>query len=52
MKTSLVVLAALLAVGAAQADTLKKIRDTGRVVLGVRDSSPPLSLALGATPRV
>lgn len=47
MKTSLVVLAALLAVGGAQADTLKKIRDTGRVVLGVRDSSPPLSLALG-----
>ncbi|HWP19912.1 MAG TPA: amino acid ABC transporter substrate-binding protein [Burkholderiaceae bacterium] len=48
MKKSLLVLAAaLLAVGAAQADTLKKIKDTGKVVMGVRESSSPLSFTLG-----
>lgn len=39
MKKSLLVLAAILAVGAAQADTLQKIKDRGAVNLGVRDSS-------------
>lgn len=49
MKKSLLVLAAMMAVaGAAQADTLKKIKDTGKVVMGVRDSSAPLSYTLGA----
>ena len=49
MKKSLLVLAAVLATaGAAQADTLKKIKDTGKVVMGVRDSSAPLSYTLGA----
>jgi glutamate/aspartate transport system substrate-binding protein len=48
MKKSLLVLAAMMAVaGAAQADTLKKIKDTGKVVMGVRDSSAPLSYTLG-----
>ena len=51
MKKSLLVLAAALAaVGVAQAqssDTLKKIKDTGKVVMGVRESSAPLSLTLG-----
>lgn len=51
MKKSLFVLAAVLAAtGAAQAqssDTLKKIKDTGKVVMGVRESSAPLSLTLG-----
>ncbi len=51
MKKSLLVLAAaLVAVGVAQAqssDTLKKIKDTSKVVMGVRESSAPLSLTLG-----
>lgn len=48
MKKSLLTVAALvLALGAAQADTLKKIKDTGKVVMGVRDSSIPLSYTLG-----
>src|SRR2546426_4031173 len=47
MKKSLWVLAALLAVGAAQAeDTLKKIKDTGTVTMGVRESSG-LSYTIG-----
>jgi len=47
MKKSLVVLAALLAAGVAQADTLKKIKDSGKVVMGVRESSAPLAYTLG-----
>lgn len=41
-------LAGLAWAGAAQADTLAKIAESRRVVLGVRDSSPPLSYSLGA----
>jgi glutamate/aspartate transport system substrate-binding protein len=49
MKKSLLTVAiAFLALGAAQADTLKKIKDSGKVVMGVRDSSSPLSYALGS----
>ena len=51
MKKSLLVAAALLASAvAAQAqttDTLKKIKDTGSVVMGVRGSSGALSYTLG-----
>ena len=46
-KPLLVLAAALVAAGAAQADTLKKIKDSGKVVMGVRDSSSPLSFTLG-----
>lgn len=46
MKKSLLVLAATLAVGVAQADTLQKIKDSGTISLGVRDSSA-LSYTLG-----
>ena len=47
-KTSLLILAAaaLATAGAAQADTLKKIKDTGTIALGVRESSG-LSFTLG-----
>ena len=38
---------AMLAVGAAQADTLKKIKDSGSVTMGVRESSGALSYTLG-----
>lgn len=41
------VLAGLLATGAAQADTLKKIKDSGSVTMGVRESSGALSYTLG-----
>jgi len=50
MKKSLWVAAALLAAGAAQAqstDTLKKIKDTGSVTMGVRESSGVLAYTLG-----
>jgi glutamate/aspartate transport system substrate-binding protein len=50
MKRSLFVLAALVAAGAVHAqagDTLKKIKDTGAVTMGVRESSGGLSLTLG-----
>lgn len=48
MKKSLLVLAAALATaGAAQADTLKKIKDSGSVTMGVRESSGALSYTLG-----
>ena len=40
-------LAGLLATGAAQADTLKKIKDSGSVTMGVRESSGALSYTLG-----
>jgi glutamate/aspartate transport system substrate-binding protein len=48
MKKSLIVLSALLALGAGavQADTLKKIKDSGAITLGVRESSG-LSFTLG-----
>ena len=50
MKKSMIVAAALLAISAAQAqttDTLKKIKDTGAVTMGVRESSGALSYTLG-----
>ncbi len=39
--------AALLAAGAAQADTLKKIKDSGSITLGARESSGALAFTLG-----
>ena len=39
--------AALFAVGAVQADTLKKIKDSGSVTMGVRESSGALAYTLG-----
>ena len=50
MKKTLLVLAALSALGVAQAqssDTLKKIKDSGSVTMGVRESSGALSYTLG-----
>jgi glutamate/aspartate transport system substrate-binding protein len=47
MKKSLLALAALLAVGVAQADTLKKIKDSGAITLGARESSGALAYTLG-----
>ena len=50
MKKSMIVAAALLAISAAQAqttDTLKKIKDTGVVTMGVRETSGALSYPLG-----
>jgi glutamate/aspartate transport system substrate-binding protein len=49
MKKTLCVLACLLAMGAAQAqsDTLKKIKDSASVTMGVRESSGALSVTLG-----
>ncbi|MEO8299641.1 MAG: amino acid ABC transporter substrate-binding protein [Burkholderiales bacterium] len=50
MKKPLLVIATLLALGTAQAqtgDTLKKIKDTGAVTMGVRESSGGLSYTLG-----
>jgi len=47
MKKSLLVVAALLAAGAAQADTLSKIKETAAVSMGVRESSGALSYTLG-----
>ncbi len=44
---SIVALAACLTAGAANADTLKKIRDSGSVTMGVRASSGALSFTLG-----
>jgi glutamate/aspartate transport system substrate-binding protein len=47
-KKSILVLAAALAVGAAQAeDTLKKIKDSGSATMGVRESSGALAFTLG-----
>lgn len=49
MKKTLLAFALIsLACGAAHADTLKKIKDSGKVVMGVRDSSSPLSFTLGS----
>ncbi len=49
MKKSLLVLAALMATGAvhAQSDTLKKIKDSGSITLGARESSGALAFTLG-----
>ena len=50
MKKTLLVLAAMSALGVAQAqssDTLKKIKDSGSVTMGVRESSGALSYTLG-----
>jgi len=48
MKKSLLILAAAAAVaGVAQADTLKKIKDSGSATMGVRESSGALSYTLG-----
>ncbi|MGY0196820.1 amino acid ABC transporter substrate-binding protein [Leptothrix sp. BB-4] len=49
MKKTLILAAALLAVGAAQAqsDTLKKIKDSGSITIGVRESSGALGYTLG-----
>ena len=48
MTKSLLALAAVLAMGAAHAeDTLKKIKDSGAVTMGVRESSGALSYTLG-----
>jgi glutamate/aspartate transport system substrate-binding protein len=48
MKRSLLVLAALLVAGAAHAeDTLKKVKDSGTITMGVRESSGVLSYTLG-----
>jgi glutamate/aspartate transport system substrate-binding protein len=46
-KITALTLAALLATGAAQADTLKKIKDSASATLGVRESSGALSYTLG-----
>jgi glutamate/aspartate transport system substrate-binding protein len=47
MKKLLFVAAAVLALGVAQADTLKKIKDSGAATMGVRESSGALSYTLG-----
>jgi glutamate/aspartate transport system substrate-binding protein len=49
MKRTLLLLSALAAMGVAQAqsDTLKKIKDSGSVTMGVRESSGALSFTLG-----
>ncbi len=48
MKKALLALAALTAMGVAHAeDTLKKIKDSGSITLGVRESSGALSYTLG-----
>jgi glutamate/aspartate transport system substrate-binding protein len=47
LKKSLFVAAALLAAGMAQADTLEKIKSSGAVTMGVRESSGALSYTLG-----
>lgn len=47
MKKTLIVAAALLAAGLAQADTLAKIKSSGSATMGVRESSGALSYTLG-----
>jgi glutamate/aspartate transport system substrate-binding protein len=47
MKKTLLALAAVLAVGVAHADTLKKIKDSGSITLGARESSGALAYTLG-----
>jgi glutamate/aspartate transport system substrate-binding protein len=47
MMKSLCAVAALLAIGVAHADTLSKIKESGAVAMGVRESSGALSYTLG-----
>lgn len=47
MKKTLLALATVLALGAAHADTLKKIKDSGSITIGARESSGALSFTLG-----
>jgi glutamate/aspartate transport system substrate-binding protein len=47
MKKTLLALAAMMAFGAAQADTLKKIKDSASITLGARESSGALAYTLG-----
>ena len=47
MKKTLFALAAVMALGVAQADTLAKIKESGAVTMGVRESSGALSFTLG-----
>ncbi|MEY2892842.1 MAG: hypothetical protein RJA98_2750, partial [Pseudomonadota bacterium] len=48
MKKTLIALSALALLGTAQAeDTLKKIKDSGSITLGVRESSGALAYTLG-----
>ncbi|URI10617.1 amino acid ABC transporter substrate-binding protein [Aquincola tertiaricarbonis] len=47
MTKTLFAIAALLALGGAHADTLKKIKDTGSVTVGTRESSGALAYTLG-----
>ncbi|MCU0967684.1 MAG: amino acid ABC transporter substrate-binding protein [Rubrivivax sp.] len=47
MRKTLLAAAALLAFGAAQADTLAKIKESGAATMGVRESSGALSYTLG-----
>ena len=47
MKKSLIALCAALTLGSAQADTLSKIKSSGAVTMGVRESSGALSYTLG-----
>jgi glutamate/aspartate transport system substrate-binding protein len=47
MKKTLLAFATVLALGAAHADTLKKIKDTGSITIGARESSGALSFTLG-----
>ncbi|MCR5865648.1 MAG: amino acid ABC transporter substrate-binding protein [Aquincola tertiaricarbonis] len=47
MTKTLFAIAALLALGTAHADTLKKIKDTGTVTVGTRESSGALAFTLG-----
>jgi glutamate/aspartate transport system substrate-binding protein len=47
MKKTMLALAAVFALGVAHADTLKKIKDTGTITLGARESSGALAYTLG-----
>ena len=47
MKKSLIALSAVLTLGAAQADTLSKIKGSSAITMGVRESSGALSYTLG-----
>ena len=47
MKKSLIALSAALTLGVAQADTLSKIKTSGAITMGVRESSGALSYTLG-----
>ena len=50
LKKSILVLVAALAVGVAYAqDTLKKVKDSGTITMGVRESSGVLSYTLGGS---